>query len=298
MILKSFPFKTILAIGGAAFLLGGCQKDLPTGDGTFVPQPEKKITLNDVQERKLQDMITRVPKVAYYDEANNRLINLNLENRDWSFTSPPDGWQFDDADDNGVIFVEDIDGGTIVFSGTAGANTGGGSVVAGNSALDIDVAICLSAQEVGEDGGFVDLFDTGFGFAEFAVVIGIAGDFEELANADTESEDFDPFEFFHGFAEYFVIADEIGGNHEVFDWMDAEEGGDDYDDMAAAFLMDFQNFALYFSVDGDINVSGGQMSFNGHYLAIEDLFLDYLEGGDDSDPEVSVVSGFGTMGCN
>jgi hypothetical protein len=69
MILKSFPFKTILAIGGAAFLLGGCQKDLPTGDGTFVPQPEKKITLNDVQERKLQDMVTRVPKVAYYDEA-------------------------------------------------------------------------------------------------------------------------------------------------------------------------------------------------------------------------------------
>ena len=298
MILKSFPFKTILAIGGAAFLLGGCQKERTYGDGNFLPQSEKKISLNEVQERKLHDMVTRVPKVAYYDEATNRQINLNAETRDWSFTSPPEGWQFDDADDNGVIFVEDIDGGTIVFSGTAGANTGGGSVVAGNSALDIDVAICLSAQEVGEDGGFVDLFDTGFGFSEFAVVMGIAGDFEELGNADTESEDFDPFEFFHGFAIYYVLADDIGGNYEVFDWMDSQEGEEDYSDMAAAFLMDFQNFALYFSVDGDINVSGGQMSFNGHYLALEDLFLDYLESEDEVDPEFSIVSGFGTMGCN
>ncbi|MDZ4750652.1 MAG: hypothetical protein SGI87_03470, partial [Flavobacteriales bacterium] len=179
MILKSFPFKPVLAIGFAAILLGGCQKELTYGDGNYVAQPDKKVTLSDIQKRKVSDMITRVPKVAFYDEANNRLINMNLQNRDWSFTNPPDGWQFDDAGDNGVIFVEDIDGGTIVFSGTAGSNTGGGSVIAGSTALDIDVAICLSAEQVGEDGGFVDLFDTGFGFTEFAVVIGIAGDFEE-----------------------------------------------------------------------------------------------------------------------
>ncbi|MEY3398856.1 MAG: hypothetical protein RL220_1450 [Bacteroidota bacterium] len=294
MIIKSITTKSFLAIGAAALILSGCQKERTFGDGNYVPQPSKTVTLDADQQRKLQDMVTRVPKLAYFDAENNRFIQMDLQNRDWTFVDAGDGWTFDDPDGNGVDYVSTGDGGIIVFSGVYGNNTGGGMVVAGSSALDIDIAFCLSAEEVGgDDGGLFNIFDSGFGYDEFALVFGIAGDFEALANADTESEDFDPFEYFEGFAEYFVLSDDISGSHEVFDWMDEEE---DVDDMAAAFLMDFQNLALYFSVDGTVNVSGGQMQFDGEYLALYDLFLDYLEEGED-DPEFDVVPGFGAMGC-
>jgi hypothetical protein len=67
--------------------------------------------------------------------------------------------------------------------------------------------------------------------------------------------------------------------------------------MASSFVMDFSNFSLYFATSGSINVSGGSMTFNGEYIAIEDLFLDFLGEGEE-DPQVNVVSGYGTMGCN
>jgi hypothetical protein len=287
------------ALTASVVVLAGCQKDRTLGgDGI---QVERKVTLTETQKREASEMVQRVPTLRFYDEAENRFIDFKVGSRDFVFSDPDEGFSFDDPDQNGVILWADGDVDYIVFStgiGTAG-NGGGGTVVAGNTALNMDLTVCLSVEEVASGDGYGDLFDTGFGFNEYGAVFGIAGDFEALAGADWEADDFDPFEFFHGYAAYYVITDgELEGNHEVFDWLDtSDDGSGDYDDMASSFVMDFSNFALYFATSGSVNVSGGSMTFNGEYIAIEDLFLDFLGEGEE-DPEVSVVSGFGTMGCN
>jgi hypothetical protein len=287
------------ALTAGVVVLAGCQKDRTLGgDGIKV---ERKVTLNEAQKREASEMVQRVPTLRFYDEAENRFIDFNVGSRDYVFSDPDEGFSFDDPDQNGVILWADGDVDYIVFStgiGTAG-NGGGGTVVAGNTALNMDLTVCLSVEEVASGDGYGDLFDSGFGFSEYGAVFGIAGDFEALAEADWDAEDFDPFEFFHGYAAYYVITDgELEGSHEVFDWLDtSDDGSDDYNDMASSFVMDFSNFALYFATSGNVNVSGGSMTFNGEYIAIEDLFLDFLGEGEE-DPEVSVVSGFGTMGCN
>lgn len=287
------------ALTAGVVVLAGCQKDRTLGgDGIKV---ERKVTLTEAQKREASEMVQRVPTLRFYDEAENRFIDFNVGSRDFVFSDPDEGFSFDDPDQNGVILYADGDVDYIVFStgiGTAG-NGGGGTVVAGNTALNMDLTVCLSVEEVAAGDGYGDLFDTGFGFSEYGAVFGIAGDFEALAEANWDSEDFDPFEFFHGYAAYYVITDgDLEGSHEVFDWLDtSDDGSDDYNDMASSFVMDFSNFSLYFATSGNVNVSGGSMTFNGEYIAIEDLFLDFLGEGEE-DPEVSVVSGFGTMGCN
>jgi hypothetical protein len=286
------------ALTAGVVILAGCQKDRTLGgDGI---QVERKVTLTETQKREATEMVQRVPTLRFFDEAENRFIDFKVGSRDYVFSDPDEGFSFDDPDQNGVILWSDGDVDYIVFStgiGTAG-NGGGGTVVAGSTALNIDLTVCLSIEEIASGDGYGDLFDSGFGFSNYGAVFGIAGDFEGLANADWDAEDFDPFEYFQGYAAYYVLADELSGNHEVFDWLDASsDDGNDYNDMASSFVMDFSNFSLYFATSGSINVSGGSMTFNGEYIAIEDLFLDFLGEGEE-DPQVSVVSGYGTMGCN
>jgi hypothetical protein len=286
------------ALTAGVVLLAGCQKDRTLGgDGI---QVERKVTLTETQKREASEMVQRVPTLRFYDEAENRFIDFKVGSRDYVFSDPDEGFSFDDPDQNGVILWSDGSVDYIVFStgiGTAG-NGGGGTVVAGSTALNIDLTVCLSIEEIASGDGYGDLFDSGFGFTDYGAVFGIAGDFEGLANADWDAEDFDPFEYFQGYAAYYVLSNELSGNHEVFDWLDSSsDDGNDYNDMASSFVMDFSNFSLYFATSGSINVSGGSMTFNGEYIAIEDLFLDFL-GESEEDPQVSVVSGYGTMGCN
>tara|TARA_B100000768_G_C11240827_1_gene359452 strand:- start:248 stop:433 length:186 start_codon:yes stop_codon:yes gene_type:complete len=60
--------------------------------------------------------------------------------------------------------------------------------------------------------------------------------------------------------------------------------------------MAFENFDVYFSLDGNINVSGGEMTFTGSYFSLLNLFGSFFD--DDYDAlEAEVVDGFGTMGC-
>jgi hypothetical protein len=286
------------ALTAGVVILAGCQKDRTLGgDGI---QVERKVTLTETQKREASEMVQRVPTLRFYDEAENRFIDFKVGSRDFVFSDPDEGFSFDDPDQNGVILWADGGVDYIVFStgiGTAG-NGGGGTVIAGSTVLNIDLTVCLSVEEIASGDGYGDLFDSGFGFTDYGAVFGIAGDFEGLANADWDADDFDPFQYFQGYAAYYVLANELSGNHEVFDWLDASsDDGNDYNDMASSFVMDFSNFSLYFATSGSINVSGGSMTFNGEYIAIEDLFLDFLGEGEE-DPQVNVVSGYGTMGCN
>lgn len=288
-----------------AIMLGGCNKEQidihrgvnPANKGEVV----KKVMLDANQARTAKEAYHRMPKFRFWDGTNQRFIEMKTDgSRDLVFTNPNPGFTFDDPDNNGMMLFSDGSGDYIVFSvGFGGSGQGGGGVVvAGNSSLNIDIAMCISAQAVADGDGFGSIFDTGFAFDEYAAVFGISGDFEALQNADTGADDFDPFEYFHGFAVYYVLADELSGSHEVFDWLSATED-DNFDDLSSSFVMDFSNFALYFATSGTIEVSGGQMNFSGEYLAITDLFESFINDDFDSDNiQANIVSGFGTMGCD
>jgi hypothetical protein len=262
----------------------------------------EKVKLNTEQKRNAQEFYSKAPKLRYWDEIHNRFIEMKSDgSRDLIFTDPDEGFSFDDPDADGAMMFTDDSGNYIVFSSGFGVSGqgGGGMVVAGNTILNMAIVQCISASAVQNGEGDADLFSTGFGFSEFSVVIGIAGDFEALADADQSAEDFDPFEYIYGFAIYYVLSDDASGSHEVFDFLDSD-GTENFDDFATAMVIDLQNFALGFASGGVITVSGGTMSFNGTYLMIdgEDIFNAWL--GDDEDPELNVseVSGYGSMGCN
>ncbi|MDP4588750.1 MAG: hypothetical protein NWS86_11285, partial [Flavobacteriales bacterium] len=211
----------------------------------------------------------------------------------FDFSQPSDGWDFSNSDE--VQYVTDDNGGLLIIPVFAfGGNTGGGTIVAGNSALNVDYTFCFSASE---EALGLDLFDFGGDFNGISGVIGIAGDFDALAN-DEIDEDADFTDFFQGFAAYFVYDDEASGSYNVLNWLeDLEDEEADNDETAFAYVIDFVEPGIYFSADGQLTVSGGQIAFNGEYLAITDFFLDF---GDEEEGDLSFdyVSGFGALGCN
>ncbi len=304
---NTLNFKSVSAAAllVGAIALGGCNKEqvgITRGGANISGKGEvlKNVTLDATQIRNAKETYHKMPKLRYWDQTNQRFIERKAGSRDLEFNDPDEGFSFSDPDNNGVMLFSDNSGDYIVFStgiGLAGQG-GGGMVVAGNSALNIEMAVCFTAQMIADGDGFGSMFDTGFGFDSFAAVFGIGGDFEGLANANTSDPDFDPFDYLHGYAAYYVLADNVDGSHEVFDWLNYDENAN-YDDFASSFVMDFTNLSLYFSTGGTVEVSGGQMNFNGEYLAITDLFESFLdEGLGEEEVEASIVFGYGSMGCN
>lgn len=279
-----------MAVSSAFFT--GCQKEQIVGGGNTTSPTT--INLNKDQKRMVGDLIHRLPVIRVYDEVHNRFIDIDAQNRDFSFSTPNDGWNFSNT--NGVEWVAAEGGGGFLFidGSSLGGNTGG-TVVAGNSVLDINYTFCFSASD---EALGMDLFDVGGDFTGVSVVLGIGGDFEALMNGEVEEgDDVDFTDYFWGFACYVVYADVASGNYEVLNWFDdMDSDPDDLEDKSFSYVLDFQNFALYFSSDGSVNVSGGSMTFNGEYLAILDMFLDF--DGDTEDVDIEEVSGYGTMGCN
>ena len=159
--------------------------------------------------------------------------------------------------------------------------------------MDIDFTFCFAASD---EALGLDLFDFGGDISGVSTVIGIGGDFEALANGDVD-EDADFTDFFDGFAAYIVYANEAQGTYEVLNWLnDLDEDPDFLEDKGFGYVFDFQNEGLYFSSDGALSVQGGDITFNGEYLAITDFIFSF--GEDDDDISFDYVSGYGTLGCN
>lgn len=251
----------------------------------------RQIEVDSDDLRMAQQMMDNMPEIGIYNEERGMIYRFNLQTRDFSFADANDGWNFSDSD--GPVYVESPEGGGILIipSWSFGANSGG-TVVAGSSAIDIDYTFCFGASD---EALGLDLFDYGGNFDGISMVLGIGGDFDALLNDDFD-EDADFSDFFHGYAMYFVYDNEASGTYEILNWLeDLEEDLDDLDEKGFSYVLDFQNFNLYFSAEGTLNVSGGDMSFTGEYLGLLEIF-DSLE--DDEDIDFELVSGFGTMGCN
>lgn len=299
MKLSNLNFKSVFAVAlmalSSAFFTG-CQKEQITGTGNTTPA-SSHVALNSGQKRMISDMIHRVPVLRVYDKVHNQFIDVDFQKRDFSFSTPNDGWNFSSSTGAQWVPAEDGSGGGFLFldASALGGNTGG-TVVAGNSSIDINYTFCFSASD---EALGMNLFDVGGDFTGVSMVLGIGGDFEALMNGELngDDEDIDFTDYFWGFACYVVYADVASGSYEVLDWFnDLEDDLDDLKDKSFSYVLDFKNAAMYFSLSGNINVSGGSMAFNGTYLGILDFFLDF----DDSEEELDAVSvdGFGTMGCS
>lgn len=249
-------------------------------------------TVSDHEKRAAMELMNNMPDVIYYDQVHDKAYKFDIQNRDFSFATPNDGWNFSGPTGE-IIYAEDGSY-VVITSPQFGSNSGGGTIIAGNSALDIDYTFCFSASD---EALGLDLFDFGGEISGVSTVIGIGGDFEALMDGDVD-EDADFTDFFHGFAAYIVYANEAQGTYEVLNWLnDLDEDPDFLDDKGFGYVFDFQNEGLYFSSDGTLSVQGGDITFNGEYLAITDFILSF---GEDEDEDISFdyVSGYGTLGCN
>lgn len=289
-------YRTSLSVLGATLLLGagilaGCSKE-----GAAPPPKVERITDAALQQRLLEKA-AQLPAIGIYNRTMRKVIVFrhNVDGtRSFNFVDPP-GSGINFASSNGGQWTwSESEGLMILTEPSAGLGAGGGTVVAGNASLDIELAVCFSFDE---EAVGMDLFDTGIN--EVAGVIGIAGDFDALINGDFSSEEDDLFDYFHGFAYYLVYAEQLDNTgYEVLNWVeDLDQPEDELEDFGFSFVVSFQNEGgIYISRDGSLNVSGGSIGFNGNYYAIEGVgFFD--EDGDD-DADFSVVPGFGTMGCN
>jgi hypothetical protein len=279
---------SVLSLIAALVFLGSCTKEEVGGGGYMATSATKTLDSDDI--RMARQMMERMPEIGVWNEERGVLYKFNLQTREFSFADPNPGWNFSNND--GPTYIEGDNGGILIIpSWSFGGNTGG-TVVAGSSAINIDFTFCFSASD---EALGLDLFDYGGNFDGISMVLGIGGDFEALAEGNVD-EDADFTDFFHGYALYFVYDNEASGSYDILNWLeDLEEDEDFLDGNGFSYVIDFQNFNLYFSADGTLNVSGGEMTFNGEYLGI----LELLESLDDEDEvDVELVPGFGTMGCN
>ncbi|HRN36463.1 MAG TPA: hypothetical protein PLV70_10205 [Flavobacteriales bacterium] len=282
--------KYALPLAVASFLFSSCSKEPvagPLANTSSVSQTERQ---------HIQELAGKLPAVGIYNRTMDKILVFKRQpgnSREFSFTTAPaNGMNF--ASSNGGEWVWTADGGmAVITEPSAGLGAGGGTVAAGSTVLDINIAVCFA---VGDDAMGEGLFGPDMG--EVAGVIGISGDIEALVNGDFSDGESDPFQYFHGFAYYFVYADELSNaNYEVLNWVeDLDQPEDELQDFSFAFVISFQNEGgIYLSKDGHISVNGGTMNFNGNYYAVEGVGFFDEEG--EGDPEVTVVSGYGAMGC-
>ena len=290
--MRTQHFKTIFRVLPlvAIMALAGCAKEEYSGGGVSSVHLDANREPSTEQIRQIEEMMANMPEIGVLSDDRSTLYRFNLQTREFSFASPNDGWNF--SSDDGPVFIPADGGGGILIipAFSFGGNTGG-TVVAGNSALDINYTFCFSASD---EALGLDLFDYGGNFDGISMVLGIAGDFEALADGDVD-EDADFTDFFQGYALYFVYDNEASGTYNILDWFEnLEDDVEDLEDNGFSYVIDFVNFNLYFSTDGTLTVSGGEMSFSGEYFGI----LELLESLEDEEVDFDVVPGFGTMGCS
>jgi len=290
--------KKLIGILILTVVFAGCAKEYD--NPTTSPQESSVKSITDKEDQELIDeTVERLPSIAIYNENIDKYILLELSNakNGFDFASPDGGFSFSSPNE-GIQFVQGPDGGffQVVTPGSGGG--GGGVVTAGNVALSVNYVFCFNSGEPTEG---VDFFGTGDGFDGFSGAVGIAGDFEALANmSENDLEDANPFDFFQGFVAYYAFDGTADGSYDIIDFFDAESEGEDFlEGNAIAFLFSFQDGGgVFFSADGSISFSGNSVSFDGTYFGVTGFTIGFGEDFDPEDePEYVEVDGFGTLQC-
>jgi hypothetical protein len=224
--------------------------------------------------------------IKYYDEKNDQYIDFDVKNRSVSVNKI---WSFANPEPN-TIYASG--GGLVVYISSSSTNWGYGSpthtITAGSTTLNVQT-LCLAVDASAYAAMFAG--QTGeLPYTGISVVMGLDADFSLLENASSSNFG----NFFRGLAYYLVYDSPASGAYDVIDWTNYNGIFPDQLGFAMVFSFDLQNNfgAFYFSQDGQLNVSGGDISFNGNYWGIETIF-------DNINPSLSygTYSGSGTMGC-
>jgi hypothetical protein len=271
----------------ALIFISSCNKE----EGAHRP------ALNDPEVKgKVLDVIKHLPKLATDRRFRRGGAGDQTQDGGWNFAELGSGFNFSSP---GEVFTYSENSGMLVISTSALASntSSAGTVVAGESNLDINYAFCFTSDN-GDSALGGDLFGvTNASTNGVSGVIGVSGDFDELQSADSTTTFGD---IFHGLAFYFVYDGTPSGSYDVVDWLNVDfTDSTTYDNKCFAFIFDFQNGRLFLSSQGSINVSGGSMMYSGKYLEVSGFLNesgDYDLSGDNL--TYREVDGFGTMGCN
>ena len=291
---------SIAAILTAMVLLFSCTKegDNPTGTATEQTRGAMTSITDKDQQMEIDRALENMPRFAVYNNPSEQyiLFDFNQDDQKFNFSSGGATIIFS-TPDGSVEFVEGPDGSYYqVVGSSSGGGGGGGLITAGDIALNINVVLCFASGE-GEDS---DFFGFGEGFPEFAGAVGIAGDFDALANEPMD-DDANPFDFFQGFVAFYVFDGAPDGEYEVFDFLEAQSDQDpDIDGFALAYFISFQNgeASIFFGVDGNLVFDGNQVGFEGTYLGLTDIFIDFGGTGDEpEDPSYVEAEGSGFLTC-
>ena len=250
-------------------------------------KPQEEISQTAVSN--LKKMLNELPMIIRVrDEKNKRFVDFDIRNKtisilkSWSFSNPTPNTVYASA--NGfVIYVSDI-------PSSWGFGSGSQTITAGSTTLQVQT-ICLAVD--GLSNQFSSQVGAGAFPDEVALVLGLDADFSMIANADNLCFS----DFFMGIAFSEVFSNDIANaSYPVIDW--EIEDWIDITNKSFAFVMSFSDCNdgnFYFSNDGNINISGGDMTFDGNYFGIEGFSFDELNSvwiGQDN------FQGSGTMGCN
>lgn len=277
--------KLALSLGvlASTLFLTSCDKEEET--------TTKSSSETEIPSATLTRLASQLPKVKIVDNSKLRTF---VNNEGITFIDAGDGFTFAEANgptfstSSGIRFTEGPSGSVILLDPNASGLGGGGTVVAGSSSLDINLAICYGSDERALDMGF------GFGFNGVSAVIGISGDFAAITESASAPTEDDLKNMFNGFAGYYVFDDNANGSYKVMD-IESLENEDEPSGVSFAFIIDIKNGYYYISKSGKLTVNGGSIAFNGDYYAMKfDFYGEDEEMGDNW----KVVSGFGAMGCN
>lgn len=294
----------IVSLLGALFfsalvIITSCKKSNmgPGGSGSKITDQNEQ-TVQQLAQRAM-DKISEIKIVKETDgnKINGKVIGtINMRSGGFTFADGNEGFNFSSS--NGVEYVSTSGGGILFISaGSFGGNAAGGTVQAGTSSLQINYTFCMSA-----DDSSMNLNFFGPSFTGVSMVLGISGNFEDILNGTaTDSTIMDAF---NGMAMYVIYSDEASGNYPIVNWIanaDSINNSDNLGDLFAnkgfAWVLDFKKPGIYFSSEGELNVSGGSIGFTGKYLAIlPEEGKDFFDLG--GDIEFQEVDGLGVMGCN
>ena len=264
------------------FLTFGCNKSRTVN----VTKNESKV-LSEAQKENIENAFKTMPLIIKVkDEVNNRFLDFDVRNRTvsicktWSFASPQTNTIY--AQNNSlVVYVS-----SSIFN--FGSSSSTSSVTAGNTTLNVHT-LCLAVDA----SAYAAMFQTQTGqlpIDGISVVMGLDADFGLLQNSSSTNFG----DYFHGLAYYLVYDFQASGQYPVIDWTTLT--GTISSSNSFAMLFSFNqnnNGGFYFSKDGDINVSGGDMTFNGNYWGIEIDFSSIT-----TSLSYNTYAGSGTMGCN
>lgn len=255
---------------------------------TQVPPTEiKEKEFSEAEYEKLMERMNSLPMIIkYHDEENDVIYDFDVKNRSVSI---PKSWSFANPQPN-TIYASG--GGIVVYISSSSVGWGYGNpthtITAGSTTLNVQT-LCLAVDA----SAYADMFAGQTGelpYTGISVVMGLDADFSLLQNASSNNFG----NFFSGLAYYLVYDSPASGPYQVIDWTNLTGTFPTELGFAMVFSFDLQNNfgAFYFSQSGDLNVSGGNISFNGDYWGIETVF-------DNIDPNLTygTYPGSGTMGC-